>query len=223
MAKRGPRPKFGLEQIRNAAQTIILRDGLDGLTMSRLARALDTSASALYRYYSSKEALIVELQVQAISEIERILIERLQSYEQSQATTQSKQEAALRRCIVAFDVYADGGDTSGRGLIDEFLSQPKPFLSISQAKEVNLSLARVLDICVRTLDDAVSHGAISAGDNVQRTHLLWAALHGLGQFKKRDRIQPEKLRASALKTALYTTFFTGFGGNAADIKLALRS
>ena len=221
MAKRGPRPKFGLNQIQEAAQTIILRDGLDGLTMSRLARALDTSPSALYRYYTSKESLIVELQIQAIGEIEETLLLRLESFSKDVETQTEARTLALARCMVAFNVYADGASSVGRGLIDAFLSQPKPFLSIAQAKEVNLSLARVLDLCVRTLDEAVTHDAIESGDNVQRTHLFWAALHGLGQFRKRDRIQPSELQASALKESLYRSLFRGFGAETVVVEGAL--
>jgi len=221
MAKRGPRPKFGLNQIQEAARTIILSEGLEGLTMSRLAKALATSPSSLYRYYPSKEALIVELQVQAIGEIESALLERLESFKDVVKVSESSHVLALRRCMVAFDVYANGASSAGRGLIDAFLSQPKPFLSITQAQEVNLSLSRVLNLCVQTLDDAVRLKAIRTGDNVQRTHLIWAALHGLGQFRKRDRIQPVNLQAASLKTALYVTFFGGFGAKEDVLEQAL--
>ena len=189
--------------------------------MSRLARGLNTSPSALYRYYESKESLIVELQVEAMGEIEDALMGKLEAFETAARNATDESVLALHRCFVAFDVYAEGGGESGRGLIDACLSQPKPFLSVAQAQEVNQRLSRVLGLCVRTLDEAVRLNALEEGDNVQRTHLLWASLHGLGHFRKRDRIQPAELQANALKSALYGTLFRGFGAKEDVLERAL--
>ena len=221
MAKRGRQPKFERVQIQKAAREIILQNGLEGLTMSRLARELRTSASALYRYYASKEVLMVDLQVRAIGSIEKAITAALEQHRTLEPGTTSVAVSALRRCILAFDVYAEWGNSSERGLIDAFLSQPKPVLSLEQAKQVNQRLAGVLAICVQTLDDAVAAKAVYHGDNVQRTHILWAALHGLGHFKKRDRVQPDQLQSLALKDALYTALFIGFGAERSRIETAL--
>jgi AcrR family transcriptional regulator len=223
MVRRGPRPRFGLSQIQEIAKAIILEVGLDGLTMNLLAKRLGTSPSSLYRYYPSKEAILVALQVEAIGEIEDELLSRLAAFDREQSASPDVRTDALKRCLLAFDVYARGGEEGAtrEGLIDAFLSQPKPFLSVIQAQEVNRRLSRVLALCVRVLDKAVDAGALEAGDNEQRSHLLWASLHGLGQFKKRDRIQPEKLRAQALKRALYRSVFQGFGASKGDLQKVL--
>jgi AcrR family transcriptional regulator len=223
MVKRGPRPKFGLPQIQEIAKAIILEVGLDGLTMNLLAKRLGTSPSSLYRYYPSKEAIMVALQVEAIGEIEDELLGRLAAFDQERRASTGVRVDALKRCVLAFDVYACGGEEGAtrEGLIDAFLSQPKPFLSVVQAQEVNQRLSRVLALCVRVLDQAVEVGALMPGDNEQRSHLLWASLHGVGQFKKRDRIQPENLRAHALKRALYLSAFQGFGAPKEDVQSAL--
>ncbi len=55
---RGPAPAYTREQIADAAITIADRDGLDSVTMRRVASELGTGAMSLYRYVASKEALL---------------------------------------------------------------------------------------------------------------------------------------------------------------------
>lgn len=45
------------------------RDGLDGLTMRRLARELGVATAALYRYYSDREALLAAMVELAMEEV----------------------------------------------------------------------------------------------------------------------------------------------------------
>lgn len=59
----GPRPRHSLEEISAIALRIADADGLDAVTMRRLASALGTGPASLYRYVSSKadlEALLVD-------------------------------------------------------------------------------------------------------------------------------------------------------------------
>jgi AcrR family transcriptional regulator len=59
---RGGRPaRLSRDQILAAAQTIIERDGIDALTMRRLAIELDSSAMAIYRHVRDKDQLLVLL------------------------------------------------------------------------------------------------------------------------------------------------------------------
>ncbi len=55
------RPKLSRESIGEAALRVVDTDGLDALSMRRLGAELETSPASLYRHFSSKEELIVEL------------------------------------------------------------------------------------------------------------------------------------------------------------------
>ena len=65
------------ERILNAARELLVAGGLDALTVNGLARRLDYSPGALYRYFRSKEALIVALQVEAVETFRGLLARRL--------------------------------------------------------------------------------------------------------------------------------------------------
>jgi AcrR family transcriptional regulator len=55
---RGPRPRLSLERIVDAAVGIATAEGLDAVSMSRVAAELNAGTMALYRYVGSKDELL---------------------------------------------------------------------------------------------------------------------------------------------------------------------
>jgi len=55
-----------IQHILEMAITILATDGLEGLTIQRLASALDYTPGALYRYFASKDAILLGVQRLAI-------------------------------------------------------------------------------------------------------------------------------------------------------------
>ncbi len=62
---RGPKPGLSLERIVDAAIRLADRDGLDAVSMSRVAKELGASTMALYRYVDAKDELL-QLMVDAV-------------------------------------------------------------------------------------------------------------------------------------------------------------
>lgn len=62
---RGPKPGLSLERIVDAAIRVADRDGLDAVSMSRVAKELGASTMALYRYVDAKDELL-QLMVDAV-------------------------------------------------------------------------------------------------------------------------------------------------------------
>jgi AcrR family transcriptional regulator len=52
-----------------AARQVIVRDGLDGLTMQAMASEVGAAVGTIYGYFPSKHALLAELQVEAIAAV----------------------------------------------------------------------------------------------------------------------------------------------------------
>lgn len=63
---KGPRPGLSVERVVAAAIGVARRNGLAAVSMSRVAKELDTVAMALYRYVSSKNELVT-LMVDAVN------------------------------------------------------------------------------------------------------------------------------------------------------------
>ncbi|WP_319458716.1 TetR/AcrR family transcriptional regulator [Micromonospora sp. RTP1Z1] len=66
--RRGPRPTLTLPAIARAGIAIADADGLDGLTMQRVAESLDVTKMALYRYVPGKAELVALMIEVAIGE-----------------------------------------------------------------------------------------------------------------------------------------------------------
>jgi AcrR family transcriptional regulator len=67
----GRPPKLSRDAILTAARTIIERDGIDALTMRRIAEELDSSAMAIYRHVRDKDQLLVLLLDRLAAEVPR--------------------------------------------------------------------------------------------------------------------------------------------------------
>ena len=224
MGKRGPKPQFDRAMILSHAQDLVVNDGLAGLTITRLARRLNTSPSALYRYVSGKEAIILALQEQAIGRLESRLREELERVNEFlQNSPVDRRSGALVRALTVFYSYAllDTEDPTSGALLKAFLSSPEPVLEEQAALKVNETLASVLALAAQCLDAAVSVAALGPGDAMMRTHVLWAGLHGLSDFEKRDRLQPDKLKVKALRFTLLESLFTAWGAPAGALAAAL--
>lgn len=67
-----PRAAAEIEKVNNhilvTAQDIIIKEGYDALSMRRLAQKLGVSATTIYRYYSGKDALYLNILIKGFEE-----------------------------------------------------------------------------------------------------------------------------------------------------------
>ena len=59
--------KISEEAIMKVAAKLVASEGLSALSMSAIARSLDSAVSGLYRYFDGLEAVYVQLQIKAIA------------------------------------------------------------------------------------------------------------------------------------------------------------
>ena len=107
-----------------------------------------------------------------------------------------------------------------QSVIDAFISVPAATLTDENARRMNEELQSAFAVCIDALDSAVAVEALSPGDNRQRTQVFWAGLHGLQQFRKRDRILPEDLRVESTEAIMLTAFLVGFGAERSEVDAA---
>jgi AcrR family transcriptional regulator len=207
------------------AMRLVIEEGMEGLTIGRLASRMKASIGAVYRYFPSKEALIVSLQELAIADFEQFMAGRLKELEPRLAAESSPGVRALARLMAAFQAYIDHADVSPRShrLVDTFLSFPEVILSDAEALSINQRLvAPILESYKRLLSEATAAGVLEPGDDLQRTHLAWACVHGLDHFRKRDRLNPPQLQLKVLLPLARGGLLRAFGAKPADIALAER-
>ncbi len=182
---------------------LLVDGGLDALTIAAVAERMGASVGGLYRYFESKEAMLVALQERAILDLWGFIegwVTRLESPD------------PLHRLRAAFEAYlahaAERPET--HELIISFLSAPRPLLSNDEALRVNERILGVLAPCRDWIDEAVGSGALGPGDSLQRVHVLWALVHGLDHFRRRDRILPVELRTGELFDVAFDAVVAGW-------------
>jgi AcrR family transcriptional regulator len=196
------------QEILSVAMEIVVNEGIDALKMPSLAGRLDCAVGALYRYFPGKAALVVGLQLQAIAAYRDVV-------DASLAQVSKAHDGAppviqlLRSGLLTFVDFAEGNPASF-GLIDAMLSDPRALLSDEDAGRVQAVLNEILGRFAALFDEAVEQGALSPGDAMLRTHVVWAALHGASHFRKRDARLPERLAARRVAEACVDTLLSGW-------------
>ena len=74
-----PRSRDTVEVILTAAERILARDGLDGLTTARIAEVAGISVGSLYQYFPNKEAICGALIERTTEQIHRALVAALEA------------------------------------------------------------------------------------------------------------------------------------------------
>lgn len=211
----------------DAAMRLVAEEGLSGLTIARLADELDAAVGALYRYFPSKDALLAGLQVQAlegfVGELEQELC-RLPERVDALPLVLERQAKALVQIWAVVRAYLDDAThhPSRHLMIHAFMSAPEPFLSEDGAQAgavvIQQILAHVQEAMRVVCDDALPKAVIA-----QRTHVLWATMHGLQHFRKRDRIQPAHLQTDTLCAVSFRSLFVGWGVDGALVDQAFEA
>lgn len=198
---------------------LVIDGGLPGLTLGKVAATLDVAVAGLYRYFPSKDALVAGLQYRAVERFGARLEQAVPAAPRTKGPVN-----LLRHALAPFDFYARHAldDPDEHRLMDVMLSSLAPSLSDSQAREVEAVLAPILERAQRGLDAAADAGALSSGDGRQRTLVLWAATHGIGHLRSRDRLETPSGRADALLTTLFESLLVGFGASARHASAAVR-
>ncbi len=209
-----PRGRARREQLLDAAQQIATDEGLEALTVARLAGDVGLAVGALYRHFDGKEALLGALQARAIADFHLAMqarVERSRRELSDRGVAEDVRSLAL--ALIAFSAYPTEADRAPARyrMLDAFLSAPDPVLSEQGARALEEVVSPIVVTCAELLGDAAAVGALAPGDQVQRTHAAWAALHGLGHFRKRDRLVPEHLRTPALLRVLLRDLFAAWG------------
>lgn len=210
------------EEMLDVAMALLVEDGVDALTMPRLAKRLDAGVGALYRYFPGKQELMVALQKRALvgfgAFVRTFVDDALVG-----ASASSSEVAAVARVVAAARAYRAHAEAQpvAHLLMDAMMSDPRPLLTLDEAADVNETLAPVLEGVGRLLEDAVAGGVLSPGDTARRVHVLWAGVHGLDHFAKRDRMQPEALKSAHLLAEMLRALLVGWGADPARVEAAL--
>lgn len=193
------------------AMRLLAVDGLEGLSMRKLAKGVGCTEPALYRYFASKDALLAAMTA--------CVVERLG--ERLERALGEADEPLLRVALVA-EIYA-AVMTHRRGegtLLTLVLGDPR-YLVEREASAPTVEAAAELFAGMGLLVDAASKaGAFAPGDAVARALSLWTAAHGAAQLRKFDRFDLPQLDVTRVRRSTLRDLFRAWGASPSAIDAA---
>ena len=212
--KRQRRRTARTRELVDLALAIVERDGVEGLTMPRLAEDAGAAVGGLYRYFAGKDDLLVAMQVRGIEAFAAVQAVALAAPAPPGLSEEARSLWAVCHAVEAWPTFA-AQHPDVYALVDGSLSDPTPLLPEAAALAVHTALEPVLERLTARLDAAVQAGALVPGDGRLRTHALWAVVHGVQHFAKRDRLLPGALHACAVRREILHTLLVGWGAHPA--------
>lgn len=218
-----PRRAATIARIVDAALAIVTEEGVAALTMQRLAGELGYAIGALYRYFASKDALLLAVQRRVLERLAEDLAaadERaLQHLKRSRASAEA---AALTRLLMAAQVYETlpSRRPAHFRLLSVWLGDPSPVVALEPASAAAPEVLALFARVPALLHAAVEVGALTPGAAQERAVVLFGALHGVLTLRKLARLpvlSPEGMAAALLRTLL-----SGWGAQEAHLTDAMR-
>lgn len=198
-----------------AAMARLASEGLEGLTMRRLAKDLGCTEPALYRYFASKDALLAALTREVVDGLEAS-IERAFELADVRAP-----EALwpLVRVIVPAELYAAiMRERSGEAtLLTLVLGDPRYLVEREASLPTVEAVGRLLARVEGAVAAAAAAGRLGPGDAMRRAVLLWTSAHGAAQLRKFDRFGVPHLDVAEVRGAFVNDLLLAWGAEPTDI------
>jgi AcrR family transcriptional regulator len=205
----------------DAALAIATGEGLHGLTMQRLADEVDVAVGTVYTYFPSKGALVAEVQREAVDRLTASYL-LLRPVLDERAAALAPGPAALLQVVgfARFSIAAMDTLPQEQRLLQDLMHDADQLVPTEEGVRVLPAIWRLLDLARTCIDDAVTAGALTPGDPLERTIVLAAALNGVLQVSKLARWDVELLDGSRLARQLVDDLARGWGAHPADLTTA---
>jgi AcrR family transcriptional regulator len=194
------------------ALRIANQDGLDALTMQRLATEVDAAIGTVYTYFPSKGALLAEVQREAL---ERLIGSYLLLRSDVDArVADSDPSAATITQLVAFGRFWIASlDTfpQEQRLLQQLMGDARRPVPDDELGRVMPAILRLFDLARERFAAAQAAGALREGDPMDRTITLAGALAGVLGVGNLDRWDVDLLDGRRLGRGLVDDLLVGWG------------
>lgn len=213
---RARRHDAALRRIVDEAMALVAAEGLDGLSMARLADAADYTPGALYRYVDSKDALLSLLVERVLADVRDSMAAALDGVPPG--------APVIARVVALVDAYrAFAARQPHRfGLIALTMAEPRVLLvrheHAAPAAAATIAALRPL---FDALTDAAAAGELDAGPAVDRAVCVFALVQGLLPLVKLARVAPAALDVARLSEVGLRGLLLGWGAPPSVLEAAL--
>ena len=174
------RREANLQRILEAAMTLVIEEGFDALSIHRLAKEVDYTPGALYRYFSGKGALIAALTAQVLEDLGAAVRQSIGRVE--------PQEPIQQALAAAFTYRAFARVAPNRfGLLSLLAADPRMLVpDLTDAEPAIAAMAVAFAPLGQALDEAAAAGQLASGPGMDRAMQAFGTVHGLLQLRKQE-------------------------------------
>lgn len=190
------------ERILDAAGELVFGEGVDELSIKKVAEAADYTAGALYRYFPSKDALLAAVVVRAVDEL------------REEVSARAKEGTPLLSVVAQSMACVDFARerASMFSLLTTLISDRRVLVADEKsAQTISAAMVQTLLPVAHSLGACVEAGELSPGDAQERALLLWSGLFGTLQLRKQERMAPTWVKTDALAMKMVRTLLMGWG------------
>jgi AcrR family transcriptional regulator len=212
------------DEILDRALTLVGRQGIEGFSLQTLCREVGFTPAAIYKYVPSREALIVEVQERALVQLRETLAERIALHEPrcSERRVPKRVRPLAGLLLTAVDWVALSVELPEHlALISASLAHPRPLVALAEAERLGPALHATLGLVERQMERAAEAGNLRPGDSRARAGAFFAAIHGVTQTIKLERLDPRAFSTRAVSD-LGATLLLGMGATSETIRSAAR-
>lgn len=206
----------------DAALELLVEHGYEALTLAKVAERVEYAVGAIYRYFASKDELLVAVQVRVLDQLFAEVQTALATIDKNlqRARSISPRDAALLRLMAvplvqesfaiekpAYFAMLSAQLTTPRILVPDNTSAAPAFQALMR---LNGALAALLE-------EAAAKGALDAGNAPRRAVVLWASHQGILQLKKLARWGQAALAMEHMSIDAIGPLLVGWGADAAAV------
>jgi AcrR family transcriptional regulator len=203
------------------ALRIATEDGIDALTMQRLADEVEAAIGTVYTYFPSKGALLAEVQREAI---DRLLGSYLLLRPDVEARVADADPVlASTAHVVAFGrfwIASLDGFPQEQQLLQQLMGDSRRPVPDDELGRVLPAIVRLFELARERFDQAAATGALDEGDAMDRTITFAAALSGVLGIGRLDRWDVDLLDGRRLARQLLDDLLRGWGASAPALEHA---
>lgn len=196
-------------RILGAAMRMVEAGGVEALSINRLADEVDYTPGALYRYFSSKDALLARLVGQVLGEVAGYL-----SRGQELLAAGSGPLTRVVALVGSYRAFARR-EPQRFGLLAVSMADPRVLVSeASEAAPLAVAMMGSITRLAAALGAAATAGQIREGDAAERALCVFALVQGASQMDKQARRVPGVIDVERVVTRGLRALLLGFGADA---------
>ena len=207
-------------RILDAAMLVMTNQGVDALSIRRLSKELGCSVGAVYRYFPSKDAIIVGCQARVIDALREDLARA-----RARRTGDDDPVGDLAQILAGARMYASLPERRPVHfrLLGLTVGDPRQLVQDEAGAALRAPLSGLIRDVAARFDAAAASGALAKADGPRRAMTFWAALHGVLQTKKLGRFGFAGLDGDAeAGEELVETLLIGWGADPKSVGSAWR-